>query len=247
MTDLTHIDAKTRRVLDRAVAELKTRYGPDLTGAILYGSATGPEFLAGRSDLNLLVLLARVPLAALQAAREFSRAWRRHRIRPLLMSPADVHRSLDVFPIEMLEIQAAHVTLYGDDPFGELRVRPADLRRQCECEFKRHVMRFRHAFIGGDGAADPARLLTESITGLVPLLRAFSRVAGGPSTPATRSETVMRAAQAAGFDPEPVLKVLELKRGGRRLSRADLSALAGAYLDQLERVVDATDRLPIGD
>lgn len=245
MNDLAHLDPRTRDALARAVSALESRLGSDLLGAVLYGSATGSDFLPGRSDLNVLVLLTRVRLAALEAARDVARRWRRHRVRPLLMTPADLRSSLDVFPIELAEIQSSRVVLYGEDPFRDLAIRPAHLRLQCEAEVKRHLIMFRNAVVaGGTGRALEA-LLARSITGLLPVLRTLLRLLGGSGPPPGRDEAVARVAERTGIDPAPLREALALKRGERRPT-AILRSLAEAYLLQLERLVEAVDRLKTG-
>lgn len=245
MAPLAHLDATTRLAVDRAVEALRARYGPDLKAVIAYGSATGPDFLPGRSDVNLLVVVAGLSLVALDTARELASAWRRQKIRPILMSADDVPRSFDVFPIEATDIREGGVVLYGADLYHDVQVQPEDVRRQCEFELKRHLMMFRQAYLVG-GPRDLGRLLMESITGLLPLLRAFSRLTSGAADPASRADTVSRAAHDAGCDPQPLLDALTLKTDRRHRSASALRVLADAYLRQLQRLAEAADRLRVG-
>lgn len=245
MAHLPHLDATTRLAVERAVEALRARYGAELKAVIAYGSATGPDFLPGRSDVNLLVVVSAVSLEVLDTARETASAWRRGRIRPILMSADDVPRSLDVFPIEATDIRERGVVLYGADLYRDVQVQPEDVRRQCEFELKRHLMMFRQGYLAG-GPRDLGRLVTESITALLPLLRAFSRLRSDAADPASRADTVSRAAHDAGCDPQPLLDALTLKTERRHRSASALRALAEAYLQQLQHLAEAADRLRVG-
>ena len=242
---LVHLDGKTRGVLDRAVSTLTERYGSDLIAVVLYGSATGPDFIPGRSDLNLLLLLARVNVAVLETARTLARRWGKDHIVPVLMTGADVHSSLDVFPIELLELQASRVVLFGQDPFERLSVQYDDLRLQCEYELKRHLFRFRRAYVG-IGDREQPRVLIASVTGLLPLLRTVLRLLGAADSPAANRDVFTRIADHSGIDPAPFLTVLDMKRESPRRMTSEWRTLTDAYLVQLERLITAVDRLTEG-
>ena len=247
MHHLAHFDSRTREVLERTVTDLASRYGSDLIGVFLYGSATGPDFIPGRSDLNVLILLAKVRLPALDAARALAGRWRRDRIAPLILNAADLHSSLDVFPIEIMEIKASRIALFGQDPFDGVSVQRGHLRFQCERELKRHLVRFRQGYLGvGRGTREIERLLTEAVTGLLPVLRTLGRVVpGGEPAETGGCEAVIREmAQRLGFDPAPLLAALDIKRGAR-VSGAALRGLVDAYLAQIERLINVVDQLKL--
>jgi hypothetical protein len=247
MHHLAHFDSRTREVLERTVAALASGYGSDLIGVFLYGSATGPDFIPGRSDLNLLILLAKVRVPALDAARALAGRWRRDRITPLILTVADLHASLDVFPIEIMEIKASRIVLFGQDPFDGVSVQLGHLRLQCERDLKRHLVRFRHAYLGlGRGTRELEHLLAEAVTGLLPVLRTLARVAPAeePADRGGREAVITEVARRLGFEPAPLLDALEIKRGARR-SAVELRGLVDAYLAQIERLVDVVDRLKL--
>ena len=94
--------------LDAFVLDCRTLFGDDLLSVFLYGSAAGEEFIPGVSDYNLgVVLRALHPDHLRRAAAKVAR-WRRRRISPpLFLDPAFIRQSLDVFPIEFLEMKEA--------------------------------------------------------------------------------------------------------------------------------------------
>jgi hypothetical protein len=77
---------------------------------------------------------------------------------PLIMTPAYVQTSLDAFPLEFIEIHQRHVTLLGDDLFGPLEFRDADVRLACEREVKGLLLGMRQGLLS---SGDDANLLAE--------------------------------------------------------------------------------------
>ena len=70
---------------------------------------------------------------------------------PLVMTPTYITESCDTFPVELLEIQQRHVTVLGDDFFDDLTFEPPHVRRQCEREFKRILIRLRQGILAAAG------------------------------------------------------------------------------------------------
>jgi hypothetical protein len=107
------------RIVTEAGAELGAALGSELRSVVLYGSAETSDFRPERSDLNFAAVAAPVTFAHLQRVAQWYARWRSERVAaPLLLAPSDLTRSLDVFPLEMLDIQARHRTLAGDELFG---------------------------------------------------------------------------------------------------------------------------------
>jgi hypothetical protein len=128
------LDAKDRAALDRLVADLRDLHGPALLAVALTGEAAGAGYIPRKSPLSVVVVLDEVTPEALRRTRGRIPAWRRRRIpAPLLMDPAYVESSLDVFPLEFLEIGDHHVLLHGErNPFADLAIDLSHLRLEVE-------------------------------------------------------------------------------------------------------------------
>ena len=59
---------ETQKLLHTYVKEVKTLFGEQLEGVLLYGSAVRGEFLQGRSNLNLLLLVSSYEQALLASS-----------------------------------------------------------------------------------------------------------------------------------------------------------------------------------
>ncbi len=114
------------RIVGEAGAELAAAFGSALRTVVVYGSAEHPDFRPERSDVNFAAVAEPVTFAHLQRVAQWYARWRGERVAaPLLLAPSDLTRSLDVFPLEMLDIQTRHRTLAGDELFTDLVVAPA--------------------------------------------------------------------------------------------------------------------------
>src|SRR5262245_27806425 len=127
------LDARAEAAVTRVVGDLHGALGDQLIGAVLYGSAIGDDWVRGRSDLNLAVLVASVTPGVLTAIVPAVHRWRRRGgALPLVIEPALLTRLTEVFPIEIADILHHHRLLCGRDVFADLTVAPAALRRQLQ-------------------------------------------------------------------------------------------------------------------
>jgi predicted nucleotidyltransferase len=116
---MRRLDTKTEQAIEKFAHEIQTLYGDDLVSLVLYGSAAGTDFVPDRSDLNFLVVLKCVTPEALRKAMPLVRAWHRQKIAtPLFVDPEFLKNSLDVFPIEFLDMQEQHRVLAGHRYFA---------------------------------------------------------------------------------------------------------------------------------
>ncbi|HVP39483.1 MAG TPA: hypothetical protein VMS93_09905 [Candidatus Saccharimonadales bacterium] len=214
-----------------------TRVYPDLVALIAYGSAAGEHFREGRSDVNLLLVLPQVDAEALErGSAVLRRHRRRHRILPLILSEAELRASIDVFAVELMDIQERHVCLKGRDPFEGLTIPGTWLRHQCEFELRAKLLRLRQGYLECDGRDRPLRaLVLQVLTGVLPLGRALLRLAG-ERPPHARPQLVEALARRYGLDAAPWQEALEL-HGGRARPARPARALYADFLRSLDGLV----------
>jgi len=87
--------------------------------ALLYGSGARGDYIPGRSNINLMLVLDDPSPARLRALAPAFAAWRKTAAEPpLLISRAEWARASDVFPIEITDMRAGYRVLRGADPLG---------------------------------------------------------------------------------------------------------------------------------
>jgi predicted nucleotidyltransferase len=229
-------------VLDQFVLDCRAIFGDDLQCVFLYGSAAAEDFLPGVSDYNLGVVLSEVRPLHLRRASAKTRSWARRRISPpLLLDPAFIRRSLDVFPIEFLEIKAAHRTLFGPDPFVHVHVSGKNLRHQCEFEIKAKLLGLRSGYLRA--ARSPRALLALAMNSLKPILtvlRNFLRLHGEP-IPALLGLVLDRFEAREGLALPTLRRLLAVREGGEKLRRREIEGLIEAYLEEVQLIASRLD------
>ena len=99
-----------------------------------------------------VIVLREVDLAVLDRLAAAGAQFGKHQLRaPLVMTPAYIQSTCDVFPLELLEIQQLHVSVYGEDFFADCAFPRREVRLQCEREFKRILIRLRQGILAAAG------------------------------------------------------------------------------------------------
>ena len=232
-----------KMTLDELVAQLRAAFGAELRSVVLYGSAASGEHIPNQSDYNVLVLVDSLDVARLDAVAAVVRAWTdAGNPPPFTLTSDEWRRSADIFPMEYTDILERHRVLHGAPPFDDVRVAPADLRRQLESEAMGKLLRLRQGVLaaGGDGRSQ-LELLSASRSTIMVLFRATLRL-HGETPPADTAELCRQVARVAGLDATPFVRVLRHARGEEKVRAAEASALLGDYVRGVQRLVAHIDQ-----
>lgn len=240
---MREVPAEVREVLREYLPEVTKCFGPTLEATILYGSAAGGEYLPGRSNINLLFLVARHERAMLQQYATLHHRWHKERIVvPLFLTQSELESSFEFFPLEYLEIQEQHVLLAGRDPFHGLAVDLRNLRLQCEQEIRGNLLRLRQRYVEGGGTTEAISILVLlSLTALLPCLRGLLRLSGRPAE--RPADAVLKAVQdELGVDTTAFQDVLALKRGMISPGPMEMPRLFDRYAGALQALIEKTNQ-----
>jgi hypothetical protein len=237
-----------REAVERVVTPFLTQVDAALGSgysAVLYGSAARGDFVPGRSDINLMLILDDVSPRTLGTLGGAFRAWRKSGHEPpLVIGRLEWARASDVFPIEITDMRCGYEVARGADPVAGLTVAPADLRHALEREFRGKLLRLRQGYVAAAG--DPAALGTlagRSAGTVMVLLRALLVLLGRP-VPREPVELGAAAATAMGMDGEPLLNVIRHRpERGWRSSPGEFES----YMDSVARAAVFLDQLQLGD
>lgn len=243
--NLERLNPAVRAKAAEFFAELVKITGPHLHSLHLVGSAATPDWVAGRSDINTLLVLREIDLSVLEAIAPLGKRYHGAGIAPpLVMDPGYIDRSLDVFPMEFLELRFIHQTVIGEDLLAGLSIEPGDLRRQCEREVKSRILGLRQAYLRSRG--EP-RALTEALvlllTGYQPLARGLL-VLLGKEPPRRRAEVFAALAAAAGSEAVVFTEILAVKEGREKPDAGRARALFERAHQATERLGRIVDELP---
>jgi hypothetical protein len=242
--DLDRLHQSVRSDVTAYCDKLVAVLGENLKAVSAYGSATGPDFIPGTSDVNLVVVVDNVGREVLTSLLDTVKWGRKRRIvAPLLLTPGYIETSLDVFPMEFLEIKESQALLLGEDFFGGLEAKPLELRLECESQLKAAVLRTRQAYLEiGLNKRGAEEVLHASLTSLIPVMRAMLRLKG-EAVPRMKIDVLKAVGRVFGVDSGRLEAILKDKAGDEKIGGRQAHEVLAAYVGDIEKLAAAVDGL----
>lgn len=218
----------SRRAFERMAADGRRVLGARFVALVAYTPTHGALFAR------------QITAGDLHAFGPLVDVWHRDGLAtPLLITPSELRRSVDAFPLEHQAILDRHLLIEGTDPFEGVVVDPADLRRACEIQARSHLIHLREGWLeaAGHGSA-LADLVARSAPPLRTLLTHLARLNGidadGPGPLADA------CANLVGTPKDLIQAVLALEAAPHQAPA--LVARLPEYLEACERLWAFIDR-----
>ncbi len=234
---------ETQRLVQAYAKDVKAALTDHLEGLLIYGSAVRGEFLPGRSNLNMLLVLTGHDAAVLKRYEGVHKRWSKEGVViPLFLTDQDVKALSPLFPIEFLEIQEHHRVLGGRDPFVGFHVDTRRLKDAVLQGLAGHVLRLRQRFAEAGGANEAVTILLPlAVTSTIPLLRGVQRMQGWPIM--AQSDAVIKdIADRFQVDMQGFQEALLLKRGQITPGPSEIPRVFDRYLQAAAAVAGAVGR-----
>jgi len=241
---MSRIPKDPKLIFSSVVDDYKRIFGKDLVSVMVYGSAASRQYKPGKSDINFMVVLSETGIDGLDRALGVVANWKKHNVAtPLFLTEDYVRTSLDVFPVEYLNLKNNHQIVYGKDILDGLTFAPEFIRLQCEREIKGKLLLLREAFLETGGKAKRLRgLVGES-------LKAFSAIFGGllylegQSLPERKRDVVTKMCDTFDMDKALFEKLFDVEEEKAKPSKQELITLFMDYLEQIRRLWMAIDSM----
>ena len=216
--------------LVREIAEAKAQ------ALTLFGAIAGPGptgFDPSRHTIRSVLVLEAVDLSILRRLAEHGTKLGKDRISaPLIMTPDYIRASLDTFPLELLEVQQQHLTVFGEDFFEHLVFEEAHVRLQTERELKVMLIGLRQGLLAAVGSQKVIGALEVDATGgLIRALRGFLWLKG------------VKEAKPALEVVAEVEKVIDRKLAGLRTALDPTAEHGWAQFESLYGDVEALEEI----
>lgn len=225
---------------------VRTALDPGFLAAYITGSALVHGFDPKHSRVNLLVVARSLEPDVLdRVAGALTESKRTPQIDPLFMTRDQMIASLDVFPIEWLDLIERHLLLEGEDVIAGIEVPRTFLRLQCEHELRSKHLRLRHEYIAS--ASRPERLaevLARLASGFHTLFRTLLRLRG-EEPPASTERVIERVADQFGLDASALLGAHLIRYAPRRPAAAEARDRYRRFLAEIEKLTRAIDGLRV--
>lgn len=226
------------------VTDWQTAFGREVESIILYGSAARGEYVAGKSDINFLVILTPAGMLKLRQAVEITQKWRPYNVQiPRVLTRDYIQASVDSFPIEFLDMKLHHRVVFGADPLADLQISPPNLRLQLEREFKGNLLHLREGLLGTGHDRDGLRnLLLRTIRAFAALFEAFLFYKN-ETIPNTHKAIFQKIADLTVLDSGFIAPLFRLQEKNENLYREELWTLMEDYINQIEKLTIFVDRM----
>lgn len=227
------------------IDDLKATHGENLASVILYGSAAAGDFVPQQSNYNLLIALHRITPEDLRNAHASVREWLKmgHPV-PIYFTVSELSEAADVFPIEFHRMETARKVLFGTDVLADVKISDENLRHQTEYELRSKLIRLRRRYIPASSSVEGLTgLMAESVSSFAALFGAIL-ILRGIEPPATKQAIIARTAEILRLDGTIFEKILNIRGNGsgEALNEAGANRLFGAYMEQIEKVIDSVDK-----
>jgi hypothetical protein len=238
--------------VERLERELRDIFGNRLLSLVVYGERIrtarthsdkgqhgGQHTDQESQSIRTLAIVETLNRDDLRACAGRVKGWHdRGLATPLVLAGHEFERSLDAFPLEFGAILADHLVIAGANPFDQLTVDAADLRRAVEVQARSHLLHLREGYLETGGRGDAlAVLIVRSAPALAGLILSLARLEGR----ATHDPLVAARHGDALLGVDGVLtKIVELT-GVREIPAPEADRLFPPYLDALQRLVQYVD------
>lgn len=233
-----------QKLITELTERLTKTFSDRLVSVVLYGSAVSGEFDERFSDINVLCVLTKVTPRELGDSEAIFRWWRQKgHPAPLLLSEQEVRTSADCFPVEFHDMKERRRTLAGTDLIEALSIDDRYYRAQVEYQLRAKLLRLRQKAAGVlHDRVLLRRLMIDSISTFCVLFRHALSLAGYRPNYARR-DIVDELGRRFDIDQSPFLQILAMREGKLDLDSVEPEPLLGAYLTQIQAVIEVVDRL----
>ncbi|MFO0773822.1 MAG: hypothetical protein U0172_04045 [Nitrospiraceae bacterium] len=233
------LSASVQHLVQTATKKAGTILGPALEGIYLYGSAVRGEYLEGRSNVNLLLVLTEVTGERMRTLAPLAAAWRKDQVAALIVGLDELAQWPTTFPIETSEVAEDRVLLAGRDSLATLRPDTDHLAQALVRESRAIVVRLRQRYIEGGASTETAMILIAlSVASLGAVARTALRLWDEPSQPTTEA-ALTRVAARLGLDPIPYTEGWAVRCGRLGPGQLEIPRLFDRYLGGLVAFADA--------
>lgn len=235
------ISEKYKTILNNLSQSLRDIYHDELVSLILYGSAASGEFIDKHSNLNLVAVLKNTDLEILEKVSKLICKYKM--INVLFLTKDYIFSSIDVFPIEFLDMQDNYYVIYGNDILKDIHIDIRNLRFQCEQELKGKLLKLKQMYLASCGNEGALRgFLFLSFTSILHVLRNVLRLKG-KKPPYLKQDVIKEISSEFQIDNESWQKILAAKNKQVKLNKQDTKKLFINFARDLEKIINMTDKL----
>jgi hypothetical protein len=223
---------------EKMAQELQSLLGGRLVSLVLYGSAAAGDHAGKNSDINLLVVSHPLSRLELQSLSKAVVPWvKQGNPPPLFLTQEHLKDFVDVFPVEILDIQHNHKVILGPDPVTDLKVSHDHLRVELEHELQGKLLQLKTRYTMTEARPGLVeKLMVDSFSTFLVLFKSALWLLG-ETPPVIKMEALKKLKERVQFDLEAFEVVDRLKRG-EKMKNLDVLGTFDKYLTAIETIID---------
>ncbi len=244
---IINIEKLPLEVQNKFIPYLKTMmdiHKEHLISVFIYGSATGKNYIPKVSDINSVFVFKDLAFKSLtDSLKAVSKGISKKIAAPLFLTKEHIETSLDVFPIEFLDMKENHILLYGADILSALTIKEEHIRLFCEQQIKGKLIRIRQAYLEvGLKKKGMEALLKESLNSLIPIFRNLIRLKG-KKPPIEKAEIIKQLCSEFDLDENVFLPIYKDTSNDEKIANQEVVVFIEKYLDQIKKLAVGVDQL----
>jgi hypothetical protein len=231
--------------IEEFAVELEKIYGDNLKSIVAYGASINDAKKENFRDLNIFCVLTDPSPVLLVKSNKLVRRWvKKGNNPPHFFGPRHIETSLDVFPMEFMEIKENHRLLAGTDPLKNLNVDIKNLRHECESELKGKLIHLRTFYAGHCNKPGMiASAMIDSLPAILAGFRAALRLIGEKPPPDPKSVIELLAIRTE-VNAEVFFDLISAREGlGLKPRGDDALLMFERYLKEISLVAEFVDKM----
>ncbi|GIK14831.1 MAG: hypothetical protein DYG83_07370 [Candidatus Brocadia sp. AMX2] len=243
---LFNLPEQTRKIIEPFLLDILTYCKEDIVSIYVTGSAVTKDFLAKHSDINILIIVKETKVPFLDFIATLGKRYGKKRIHaPLIMTRDYINRSLEVFPLEFLEMKLIHELVYGADVLKDIKIEKADVRLQCERELKGKLQQICQGYIRSMGNKTALTdLFVGSLSGYFPAFHGILFLCN-QKIPREKSDVLYALEEHFDIDMNVYRKLLEIRAKDAYPPAEALKEIFENLYHVLDAVIEKVDEFEI--
>ena len=216
-----------------------------IASVVLYGSHTEGDACNQTAGFNILILVHKLDVVLLQSFSSLSITWvKQGNPVPFFFTVKDYQTSVDVFPIESLDIKNHHTILSGEDFISDISVSMACFRIELEHELKGKVIQIREKFLLTSHKEKLVlSLMMDSLSTFLVLFRSVLRLYSEHDGQKLKMDALHTLQEHVSFDIAPFLTLRNIAMEGNKKLKVNVLELFSQYLTNIDIIIDAVDKM----
>jgi len=237
------IKNKVDDIFSEFTKDIEKLFAADLVSIIAYGSALTDEFNTKKSDINMLVCLKDDRPSIIGRYNSIKKKWQKQKIMlPLFVTENYISESLDVFPIEFLNIQLHYKLLLGKDVLSNLTFNKDHIRHELERELKGKLLHLKLSFLEANCSLKMlARLIDASMHVLMPLFRGMLYLLDADYS-VSKKEIIERVSDRYGLDKELLTQLFNVSQG-EELPKKHIENVFDRYINNVHKMIELINNM----